>query len=575
MKGLAIVIMVLISYVISHAQNIKGRVFREGTDSAVVNASVYYSGSMSGTVTDQEGRFEIPAKQQQIPVTISCIGYQSSKINYQPGKPLIVHLKPKSEALKEVIIRVDGMNRRDEEALFIHEFIGLSTFALSCTIINIKDIDFFYSKKTHILSASCDKPIIIVNKKLGYKISYYLDKFEKTPGEVRFAGNYTFTLLPVVSKETIKINRNREEAYNGSRMQLIRALWRNTLTKTDLRLYTPYYEPVAANDIVITDSLNNKYIHFTGRLFVLNKNDTRQFNPLMQKEEFSYIDKDGFYGIGLLWSGNLGNQRVGDLLPFEYQSAIELKKGFAPDTVLVKPSQKANAPLADKISRQNLSEAERNFQIFKKLVLVPDNPINNQLVVKKWQRPINYRLYGTCGNANFDAKIAENVRGLFNRLSVYSGLPMREANPDSAGNFNILIGSLPRFKALLSKEVYNFFKYEEEKSRTSPGAKKSTGYFNWFETGFLNMVQLVETKNVGSNSMIWCQIKAQIMNGLGFFGQIGGNSNSLFYRGINYWTPEDGVEPFDQLMIKNLYQPKVRSGMTETELDAVLADKQL
>jgi hypothetical protein len=60
-----------------------------------------------------------------------------------------------------------------------------------------------------------------------------------------------------------------------------------------------------------------------------------------------------------------------------------------------------------------------------------------------------------------------------------------------------------------------------------------------------------------------------ILNGMGFFGNVRGYKGSIF----NYETAGGGAKPddkrFDDFVIRSLYQPAVKSGMTEPELDVV------
>jgi hypothetical protein len=317
--GIACILLLLLKLG-AMAQTIKGWVYRAGTDTVIAGASVYYGGSMAGTITNSKGEFELAAKQQQIPVIVSCIGYYSATVNYTQGQLLKVYLKPKIEVLRTVTIRADGMDRDAEIAIFMREFIGSSPFAKSCTITNMDDINFFYSKKTRTLTASCDKPVVIENKALGYTISYYLDRFSNTNKNVFFAGNYIFK-ENTASADSIQIKHNRETAYKGSRMQFVRALWQRDLKGYDFSIYNQNYIPLEESNILARDSLGQKYVRWHSPIFI--SHDKR--STVTPTQDASFIDKDGFYDGGLQWSGAMANQRIGDLLPFEYLSEKEFK----------------------------------------------------------------------------------------------------------------------------------------------------------------------------------------------------------------------------------------------------------
>ena len=130
------------------AQFINGVVYNAATDSVIANATVYYSGSLTATITNSLGHFKLPAKQGGVPLIISYIGYHSETIfNYIPNEALQIFLKPKNNELQEVIIRNDGMSREEKVQRFTREFLGTSEFSLSCIITNIDDIDLAYNKK--------------------------------------------------------------------------------------------------------------------------------------------------------------------------------------------------------------------------------------------------------------------------------------------------------------------------------------------------------------------------------------------------------------------------------------------
>src|SRR5664280_3039543 len=82
------------------------------------------------------------------------------------------------------------------------------------------------------LKAFASKPILINNNALGYKITYYLDKFEyyKKDRSMFFAGNMIFNEdLGINETQKQLYGERRNEAYLGSRMHFFRALWADDL----------------------------------------------------------------------------------------------------------------------------------------------------------------------------------------------------------------------------------------------------------------------------------------------------------------------------------------------------------
>lgn len=322
MKTVTLFILLLTTSILLRAQQIIGRVLRINSDTVVTGASVYFGGSTKGTSTNSLGTFTLNANTSQIPLVVSCIGYYSTLItDYGPDKPVTVYLKPKVNMMREVQIGYDGMSREEKLRIFKREFIGISDDAKSCTITNIDDIDLSYDQNTETLTAFCNNPIIVKNKMLGYTINYYMDKFIRTSGHVRFAGNYLFKVDLITDPKQLKqVNLNREDAYSGSRMQFIRSLWNNTLAKHSYELYDNHYKKLPTDSLLYINPSGEKYVETNKTIRIAYQKDYSRITILTKKEALSFIDKDGFYGSGLTWSGKMSSQRIGDLLPFEYVS---------------------------------------------------------------------------------------------------------------------------------------------------------------------------------------------------------------------------------------------------------------
>lgn len=613
-----------------HAQTITGKVYRAGTDSVIAGATVYYGGSMAGTTTNNKGQFELQARQQQIPVIVSCVGYFSSTVTYKPGMPLVVYLKPKTEQLHTVTIRADGMNRDEEIRLFIREFIGISDYALSCTIVNMDDIDLFYDKKTETLTASCDKPIIIINKKLGYTITYYLDDFVKNPRTVHFAGNYIFKENKAPSAQTqAKIERNREDAYEASRMQLVRALWHHTLKQTGFRLYSLYYDKLTEDNIIVRDSLQQQYLKLPGKIIISHSSNTRNITTLNPISKFCFIDKDGYYGAGLQWAGRLTIQRMGDLLPFEYQSEKELKNWAQPDTAILTETP-ANAKAAtaqpDKESSTAIPD-NKDWKQFVSVALMPGNALNTGRVVRKWEQPIRYKIYGTYGNTGYDQNIADNIAQTFKKLEPLTGLSITNTETDSEVNLFIVIGRPAAFASILPPEAMPYFNKSPantcyytaaangftrmvvcvnaghalltaDKDRRQQDMVQNQGALNGPEAiivpdhlsgdhaempagGMLGGVMIMPGKHLNQPASnltdtrqlqeLWCEVRLMLMKSLGFSGVID-DASSLFCDYYTQWLPRHNIAPADVRIIKTLYSLGVKSGMNEQETYQVVKE---
>jgi len=465
MKKLLLTGLFLLCSVWLYAQTITGRVYGEGTNNIIAGATVYYGGSMAGTITNNDGWFELRAKQEQIPVIISCIGYYTSTATYKPGQPLIVYLKPKQEQLKTVTIRVNDMDRAEEIRIFKREFIGMSSYARSCTITNIDDVDFAYNKKTKTLIASCDKPLNIENKKLGYTITYYLDNFSRTPKNVHFSGNYIFKENKASTVQAqAEIKSNREDAYSFSRMQLIRALWSHTLRKSGFKIYTPYYNLLTEDSLIVRDSLKQQYVKLPPRVIVMTNNNTQRDNSyIIPTAKFVFIDKDGYYGPGFKWDGALIRQRIGDLLPFEYQSEKELKRQSAGKIATVREDSTLRETSKDKENtiiippNKVVIPDNRDWKQFTSIVLMPNNGSDSSLVVKKWQQPVRYKIYSRFNNKEYDKILKGYINQTLNKVAGIANCDITQTKADSLVNLYIIIGAPNEFADILPSDAAQYF----------------------------------------------------------------------------------------------------------------------
>jgi hypothetical protein len=368
---------------LANAQTIKGRVYRGGGDTVVANAVIYYGGSTVGTSADEHGNFELAAKPQQIPIVVSCVGYYSATVNYQPGKLLVVRLQPKTELLNTVTVRAKGrtnsLDRKAKEHLFIQEFLGISDDAKSCIIINMDDINLFYNDNTGTLTAGSENPIIIQNKKLGYTINYYLDSFSRTLNRTHYAGNAFFKedTASTSTKQAAIIN-NREQAYIGSRMHFVRALWSNTLDTAGFRITDKKRLPIPASRIVITDPEQQKYIHLENRISVYHTKDPGNENIISSTKPYLFIDKNGFYDQGLLWTGPMSDQRVGEQLPFEYRSKNDVNENLLIANVnsgTITTAKAADPPISLPININKASAGTSVPAFFEKVYLHTDRDV--------------------------------------------------------------------------------------------------------------------------------------------------------------------------------------------------------
>jgi len=321
-KLFAIVLFISIS-LIAYNQVIKGIIFDNKTNDKIYSASIYFSGTSVGTLSDQNGNFQLDvSKYPSMPLTISAIGYYSVTLKvFSNGKPNLVYMNPKLFELNEVVVNAKSHSRERRENLttFRNEFLGITGNAINCEITNEDDIRFKYSYDKDTLKAFALKPILIVNKALGYQITYYLDKFEyyKPGNSFFFMGNIIFS---EDSTKKMFYDRKRKNAYLGSRMHFFRALWIDDLNSAGFTIKNPANETLSYKKIVFQQDNHTKYLKYHGSLGISYYTKQPTSFIIFLKESV-FFDANGYFEpYGISWEGEMSRDRVGDMLPYDYSA---------------------------------------------------------------------------------------------------------------------------------------------------------------------------------------------------------------------------------------------------------------
>lgn len=346
------------------AQVVKGKVVDAETGKPIPKASVYLNGSSKGTISNTQGEFALYINETKMPLIVSSLGYQPDTIANYNGKNLIVKLSPIAQILREVNVGHIETTREKQMKIFLTQFIGSRN--KDCIITNPDDINFTYDQKTQTLAATVNQPLIIHNKKLGYKITYFLSAFSYSPQptlypwetsykmQTSYKGNYIFEedTLFLKPAEIKKIRKARDKAYYGSRMHFIRLAsagvdWYNLenderKTKfhygynnldsnySSLRKFNFILNNIRANKEQILDNIivHNDARYFSGRPGGgITYNGFDYSEVTFQSGEMTFkrrvdavpLTPDSYNESNLIWSGKMGEQRVNELLPIDFE----------------------------------------------------------------------------------------------------------------------------------------------------------------------------------------------------------------------------------------------------------------
>lgn len=223
-----------------------GRVVDASTHSPLVDAHVFIASSTIGTVTDGAGRFRLP----RVPigantVYVSMVGYAPARIDslFRRNVTYTVTFSLEPVVVEGPEIMVTG--ERDPKwrrslRKFERLFIGESPNAAECTIENPEVLSFdtrWWGK----ITARASEPLVITNRALGYRITYYLEEFEAAGGTIRFDGEPLFEpLQPPDSATARKWRDGRRKAFAGSFRHFMLSLLRDTYLEEGFRVYRRY-----------------------------------------------------------------------------------------------------------------------------------------------------------------------------------------------------------------------------------------------------------------------------------------------------------------------------------------------
>ena len=192
-------------------------------------ASVYLNNTTIGTITKEDGTFNLTIYEGNYELIISFIGYKTRKENLNIvhySEPLKFVLVPETNILDEVVLKptkYDDEWRRNLKT-FKNTFLGRTKLAASCEILNPKVLHFETNQEKGTLNATSREPLKIVNKGLGYLKEYDLIDYTINNQKLTYIGYSRYSILPGGKSKQRRWKKNRLKAYLGSRMHFVRSL---------------------------------------------------------------------------------------------------------------------------------------------------------------------------------------------------------------------------------------------------------------------------------------------------------------------------------------------------------------
>jgi hypothetical protein len=275
---------------------LKGVVVDEEKNRPISNASVFLNTTTFGTVTNSQGSFELLIPNGKYELIVSSIGYDTynETINTDKAPDFVtIRLKVKTQVMETVVVEPyekDGWNKWGK--FFLENFIGTSANARNCRIKNIGAIHFRNSKKKNELSAIADEPLIVENKALGYTLQYQLESFVYNfkSRYLIYTGYPFFQPMKGNAGRQKRWERRRSEAYFGSMMHFMRAVYRDKIAEENFEVRSLQKIPNIEKQRVKTAYSSNQHRVTTSEgtiaLTTINKDTASYYDHILAQEDY-------------------------------------------------------------------------------------------------------------------------------------------------------------------------------------------------------------------------------------------------------------------------------------------------
>ncbi len=325
-------------------QILTGRVYDNKTKEPIMGVAVYVAGTSTGVATGPDGDFKIPYDPAlKAALVFSYLGYEKVQI----ADPLAIDLSSvflveEERVLDPVFINPDPWDRATKEELFLKYFVGKRSLP-HCEIRNLEDVRLRFNTDDAMLTATAQKPIIIVNNYLGYVQSYDLAEFEiafdylnqaATPLEsfekiharqfytmksTFISGTAFYRELSGNKPSERRRKRRRDKAFESSQIRLNRSIISESLSENDFLMFYKGFRVDPAKHIRVRESQGIYQVTFRNlRYTFIDARDNQ--SDLILNENYMYFNK---YGISLSprkmsLVGYIPELGVGGMMPLDY-----------------------------------------------------------------------------------------------------------------------------------------------------------------------------------------------------------------------------------------------------------------
>jgi hypothetical protein len=312
----AVIFIFLLSFSALFSQSITG-IIVDKNDEPLAGATVYFDGSSFGTSTNFEGEFKITLPSEiSATLVVSFVGFDKvylNKLNFD--KPYKIILKESTEDLREIVLTDNKFSRKQMMAVFRNQFLGTTRAGNQCEIENEDEIYFSYDNDRFVLTAYTDKPLVIDNPYLGYKVYFDLNTFDAKFNQFSIERNDVYSSIYVGTSRFEEIDNSDRKLKN--REKVFTLFNGKFQANSDQHLYVK--DTLGVNQIFIKKQERG----FHGKDFIaefsLLYNRREQSKIIFHTDNF-VIDRYGLFSNydKIYFSGDLSEKKIGDMLPSNY-----------------------------------------------------------------------------------------------------------------------------------------------------------------------------------------------------------------------------------------------------------------
>ena len=340
---------------------VEGTVLDAENDNPVIGALVYLVSTSIYTLTDESGNFIIHLPDNNVhELGVTHLGYQSYFVatSKLPTASSLVKLQPEFHDIEVVQVKARGNKKRERYLRqFQRELFGQSDFTKNCKIEN-PDVLLFKSNDGNGFSVIADDLLKVTNRDLGYHIFLDIEQFEKKNITTVFGVKPFFASMEDDNSNNFKsIEKNRENAYLGSKRHFFDALVRGTAEKDGF--FMNLVEITRENSIRILRTVRGKdIVRREGKKVMITLDNPvsirykgkKSWGPRDENEDVSYIipnqklidisspgtmGDNQFVELGFWSTQGLSTWLPADYIPDQTQSQQIVLNGFNVDNAII------------------------------------------------------------------------------------------------------------------------------------------------------------------------------------------------------------------------------------------------